>query len=775
MEKKQNAGRRLSANDSETETLVGDPLERLQLEINKKGKVKTVPALHLGWAEDVPFVKYKPPPVPTGKDGYSSEDRVIRDQWLERMDYIQADLHWLLRLPHQRFWSQVAFHLPLHETLDSFLKNAPRAFDLHDMLVTEEMRSIHEQVERSVFMVYLRMATFKESKTTHITPQFFGEMIYNYFLFDILKIMDLCVIYGESNKVLLNKMISNIFSNQPKYHNDLHNACVSLTTTLDTIEAQLGMREPETATTRGVNEKLISLERMTWHQLQDVMLYLVDTCCTINAFLDVYPPASEAFHLVGFAPRLSMFYETVVPPLLKELKIRSQGDTDQILVEEMEKRLHLARSAMLKIFRSIVETCCINPMLDTSHISGGSQYTEDFLQVMTAIISERRFTFDYEMRYPFEADLSLVNQLPSPPDATRTQYITDGIESTFLSFGQSLPSFYTETHKEDDTLVARSMDSLSLGAPVENGLSDHYPNGELAGATASPDITGVQLESLISQIRDFLPELGDGFLAACLEYYNYKVDQVLNAVLEENLPPSLSQLDRKLSRKPVEISRLAPQVTLEESVLDSRHNIFDNDEFDVFRNPVIDRTKVHKGKKVAVANPKVVLDENQLLLPHVKELYDRYGSVDDDEDVYNDEYDDTYDGHPVGAEEPTPMDELLARRPFVTPRILRTRDEESASDEQGDSDEGPSQPQPHQLYMDPAVLRERAEQRRRTRQEQRGGQHRPPRDVRGRPGGRGQETDVVKGRTDKDRHKGQRANHNRRDMADRKRGRSFPV
>ncbi len=33
--------------------------------------------------------------------------------------------------------------------------------------------------------------------------------------------MDLCVLYGANNGPLLSKMISNIFTQQPKYHHDL--------------------------------------------------------------------------------------------------------------------------------------------------------------------------------------------------------------------------------------------------------------------------------------------------------------------------------------------------------------------------------------------------------------------------------------------------------------------------------------------------------------------------------------------------------------------------
>lgn len=43
-----------------------------------------------------------------------------------------------------------------------------------------------------------------------ITPAVFGEIIYENFLFDIPKILDLCVLFGKGNSQLLHKMIGEV-------------------------------------------------------------------------------------------------------------------------------------------------------------------------------------------------------------------------------------------------------------------------------------------------------------------------------------------------------------------------------------------------------------------------------------------------------------------------------------------------------------------------------------------------------------------------------------
>lgn len=54
-----------------------------------------------------------------------------------------------------------------------------------------------------------------------LTPKVFGDILYENFIFDMPKLMDLCVLYGHDNKALLAKMLNNIFTQQPKYNQDL--------------------------------------------------------------------------------------------------------------------------------------------------------------------------------------------------------------------------------------------------------------------------------------------------------------------------------------------------------------------------------------------------------------------------------------------------------------------------------------------------------------------------------------------------------------------------
>ena len=67
---------------------------------------------------------------------------------------------------------------------------------------------------------------------------------------------------------------------------------------------------------------------------------------------------------------------------------------------------------------------------------------------------------------------------------------------------------------------------------------------------ASGTISAGELESLLSHISELLPDLGEGFLLACLQQYGYSSELVINNILEERLAPDLLQLDRAMPRYP---------------------------------------------------------------------------------------------------------------------------------------------------------------------------------------------------------------------------------
>uniref|UniRef100_A0A8C0B9F7 Activating signal cointegrator 1 complex subunit 2 n=1 Tax=Buteo japonicus TaxID=224669 RepID=A0A8C0B9F7_9AVES len=727
----------------------------------KKKQLQNKTYCHPEIKADRSFVLYRPPPV--------VRDPALVEEFLERAKFIADDLNWLLALPHDKFWCQVIFDETLQKCLDSYLRYAPRKFDaLLDCL--PEVNDMQKCLHRSVFLTFLRMSTHKESKDHFITPSVFGEIIYNNFLFDIPKILDLCVLFGKGNGLLLQKMIENIFTQQPSYFGDLDETLPTVLQVFNNILHKCGLQcEGASAEPQKLEEKVnVTPGNMPLQELKDIVLYLCDTCTTLWAFLDVFPLACQTFQKHEFCYRLASFYELAIPELESAIKKRHYEDNS--VFADLWRRISHSRKRMIEAFHILINQVCLQPILESRYWHLGSVVLASYLiAVVGEIVSSfsgllekmNRYSYlflrDYDELFPVEDDVSLLQQASSTLDETRTAYILQAVESAWEGVDRTKAQVV-----KDPTPLAAS-----------NGAS-------CAGAAAAPiaKVSGVELDSLISQVKDLLPDLGEGFILACLEEYSYNAEQVINNILEDKLVPYLDKLDRTMQRQ------LKPDPT---PLVTSRYNVFQNDEFDVFSRDSVDVSRIQKGKRREKDTTRSLLNDKRLVAEQ-KERYSQYSVIVEEIPVqqgeaqiykedYEDEYDDTYDGNQVGANDADSDDELISRRPFTIPQVLRPKGqeeglEEEEEDEEEEEEEADKERTKDHFVQDPAVLRERAEARRLAYLARKGHKHDSSAVV-GNVKGHGQNRETVQERRKKEANKSTRANHNRRVMADRKRNKGM--
>ncbi|XP_064582974.1 activating signal cointegrator 1 complex subunit 2 [Zonotrichia leucophrys gambelii] len=742
------------------------PLDELQLTERdpQTGKLRTLPALHPEIKADRSFVLYKPPPA--------IRDPALVEEFLERAKFIADDLNWLLALPHDKFWCQVIFDESLQKCLDSYLRSAPRKFDvLWDC--HPEVQELQKCLHRSVFLTFLRMSTHKESKDHFITPSVFGKIIYNNFLFDIPKILDLCVLFGKGNGLLLQKMIGNIFTQQPSYFSDLDETLPTILQVFNNILHKCGLQcEGASAEPQKLEEKVsVTAGNMPLQELKDIVLYLCDTCTTLWAFLDVFPLACQTFQKHEFCYRLASFYELAIPELESAIKKRHYEDNS--VFADLWRRISHSRKKMIEVFHILVNQVCLQPILESS-CENIQPFIEEFLQIFTSVLQERRFLRDYDELFPVEDDVSLLQQASSALDETRTAYILQAVESAWEG-----------VDRRKGQAVKAPAASNRASAIVESSPEDREDAGaacaledECAGAAAAPvaAVSGVELDSLISQVKDLLPDLGEGFILACLEEYGYDTEQVINNILEEKLVPYLDKLDRRMQRQ------LKPDPT---PLVSSRCNVFQNDEFDVFSRDAVDVSRIQKGKRREKDTTRSLVNDKRLVAEQ-RQRYSQYSVVLEELPLppaaalgfgdYEDEYDDTYDGNQVGANDADSDDELIARRPFTIPQVLRPKGheegQETEEEDEEEEEEAEKERTKDHFVQDPAVLRERAEARRQAFLARKGHKHDGSAVV-GSAKGHGQSRETLQERRKKEANKSTRANHNRRAMADRKRSKGM--
>lgn len=743
------------------------PLDQLQITHKdpKTGKLRTSAALHPEQKADRYFVLYKPPP----KDNIPA----LVEEYLERANFVANDLDWLLALPHDKFWCQVIFDESLQKCLDSYLHYVPRKFD-EWVAPTPEVADMQKHLHRSVFLTFLRMSTHKESKDHFISPSAFGEILYNNFLFDIPKILDLCVLFGKGNSPLLQKMIGNIFTQQPSYYNDLDETIPTILQVFSNILQHCGLQGDGTNT---IPQKLGERARLTPSdmpllELKDIVLYLCDTSTTLWAFLDIFPLACQTFQKHDFCYRLASFYEMAIPEIESAIKKRRLEDSK--LLGDMWQRLSHSKKKLMEVFHTILNQICLLPILESScdNIQG---FIEEFLQIFSSLLQEKRFLRDYDSFFPVAEDISLLQQASSALDETRTAYILQAVESAWEGVDRQKIKDIKDPSRAKDSNNGVTMTAEPVSEMPSSQLENSEEDEECMGAAAAvgPAVSGVELDSLISQVKDLLPDLGEGFILACLEHYSYDSERVINNILEDRLAPELSQLDQSLERQ------VKPDPT---PLLSSRHNVFQNDEFDVFSRDSVDLSRVHKGRRKEETVRSLVNDKQAVVAQWQR--YQKYSVVVEEvplqpgeyqADDYEDEYDDTYDGNQVGANDADSDDELISRRPFTIPQVLRTKMPVEGQEEECDEEDEVEEeaPKPDHFIQDPAVLRERAEARRIAFLARKGYRPENSTAVAGGPRGHGQSRETTQERRKKEANKAARANHSRRTMADRKRNKGM--
>ncbi|XP_026326333.1 activating signal cointegrator 1 complex subunit 2, partial [Hyposmocoma kahamanoa] len=507
---------------------------------------------------------------------------------------------------------------------------------------------------------------------------------------------------------------------------------------------------------RPSNSETDKQESLTIDTLRDLVMHMLDTAMTLRLFIEVYSKAVEIYRKTNFVTSIVQLYEYGIPPLYEKLQELNDSSPE---CAEIEVFIDSARAELIDIFREILAVYKNNIFNGEGNIS---QHVESYLTILLEGFTERLLVRDYNVCYPLHEDIEMLKQAYPEIDVVKTSFILRAI-NTNLSDSSSETSDDVPNGPVDITEQKRETPGTYNNTP---GPSANTQDAQIPHQ--------VREQSLISEVRDILPELGDGFILKCLQYYDFKVDKVINSYLEDNLAEPLRELDKSLP--------IIPEDPLDVKFLETgveRLNVFDGDAFDIMSRDDIDTSKVHIGKKKSKYKDAKDLLDDKSELQKIRERYNKYNLICAEEDaLYDDEYDDTYDSDGMGPTTDT-IDEL-EDRPFQTPRVLLRRggraEEECESSSEEEEQPSTSISTPNTSYknrvdfcVNPALMRARREATQQTRKENRAPP--PPRkkDVVGKPKGQGQEKEVLQNRNRKEQNKSSRANHNRRQGAQWKR------
>ena len=688
-------------------------LESRKLQINVNGIARTIPALHAEWMLPRDWVSYTTPPDPKSE----LEIPGAKSTWIERANLLIDDLRTLLSMEYNVFWSHVVFDRTFLKNLSRLLKRLPRPHDRHFVYPDADISKSIKEIMSFSFHVILRLSTFKESKKDFMSSDFYARTVYDNFIFDVPKILDICSVYQYGNKTLVAKLIGNVMKAQPQFLNDLKLCSNHI------IEAfQRIVQETENLLRSHSREFHISSE------FENLIFSSVDLASSLSCLFEAYPESCEVFHQSNpeFTLRIAHFYHNCLNVIDEKVNEElfvgniSEDDSDFFIT-----RLYMAKSKIMHIVRMSIMRCILAPVMN--QIKDGDDELEIMLQLYTGYLSEPSLFKDYLQFHPLDDDLDIFRQMGIQIDPMRIEYLRDGV-------------LLHETAKKAQKRPEK---------PSGPTQAFHESNAHVEGAAAATIEQVCIDESLVSNVKDLFPQLGDGFIAKCLPYFDNSSEKLINALLEDNLPPHLAQLDRTL---PKEVPKPVPKPQPQEPTLEVCDNAIDG----------LDISKLHRGKKKLAKNANALLDD-KADLAQMKDRFNALSIVTDDiylnpgDAEYDDEYDDTYDDNAMGEAEP---DALETEREFVLPRALGGGHVASSRNkglENGDDDSSDDEDKPPKLDFarNPEEIRHEKEQQRQSKMAR--AQKKPfnqPRDVVGKAKGQGQDKQVLINRARKNANKG---------------------
>ncbi|SAM07188.1 hypothetical protein [Absidia glauca] len=435
------------------------------------------------------------------------------------------------------------------------------------------------------------------------------------------------LVFARTNPTVVRRFFSQLFNSQSKLRDQYVSSVDQLVDTLESID--------------GYMATMASSSAATWQQ-----------ACLERTLVVARLLETKVLCLGTYIPRLFPVLQSCYEQLLDRFAPSSVNGADTV---EISYWTYLVKQSLVNTFNTLVEINYISPLgYATVDQSGNVEKVSDIkitsdAEAIVESLSDQILAWieqcgvDSSKTVYVDAPL-LMDWQVEWQTAKRLEHINhdlfhDGSEQlSFLSLvlETQIQELATGIQQSWGNRIKKQQEQRDASRNNNEASAASTPNNHSTTATAS-SADSIQRTSLISQVRDIFSDLGEGFVEACLVANNDDAEMVIMQLLEDNLPPSVASLDRSMERttspKPSHTTGSAPQTT---SILDSRRNIFDKDEFDVFSGGIVQQNKVYLGKKnqgtteTLLENKKHTKDEKANML---RRIYD----------MYEDEIDDSYD------------------------------------------------------------------------------------------------------------------------------------
>ncbi|ERL91004.1 hypothetical protein D910_08346 [Dendroctonus ponderosae] len=678
-------------------------------------KKEIIPALDKRWLLKLSFHKFAPVCIPQ-QDGENTAFLAENTLFIDSLDY-------LLTCDYHHFWCCILFEESATTAIRSFLLKPVLPFEAN--YLEGEYMEVYKTVFNKFLLVYKKLLTFKQSETEYMSQSFGLAKLKERKLINLPIVITLAVLYQDSDLEFVNETVDIYFNDATEVE--------YLTKEVDFfIEQNLIILEMIGGQVCGFDESVeavpISIEKrpaifsLSW--VYSVVNYLLCSVITSQVLFTFFKPSIEIATQKNFPFRLPYIYVNIYRDLYELLDEREEAHTQENLFKMVIQEINLGRTEFIETFHLFVSNCLDEALKHTGDSDKQEPIIENYIRLLTTALEDDYFICDYNAAH----NVASQNEI----DSTQTDFIVSCIIK--LPRNKKLQEL-TELKKKTIESVFKEFIPVVPEEPEE----DIAQPGPSRGLTELPES---EIDQKIQSIMDMFPHLGDGFVLQCLESYNFNTTDVINAILEDNLPPHLSEI-------PFDGIRIPAEPEPEKPVLAYTGK---KPEYD-------DALKLLNDKTDIKAIKNLVLEGIQYNYEH----------------MYDDEYDDRFNDDVAIPVADNPVgEELQAFNPNRQGRRKESESEDEESEEE--TNEHSADRNRFNFCEDPAVIRARREARYRTGQAGASGstsQLKPKGDVVGKPKGQGQDKNTLLNRQKKAANKSSRANHNRKGGAQWKRTRGM--
>ncbi|KAH8356867.1 hypothetical protein KR200_004769 [Drosophila serrata] len=734
------------------------PLGDLKFSLSgQDGVRKYVPALDEHWVRrEKPFGSYICLMSSYGR----LKSGAALEEWTFAANNCRQDMEFLLGLSQHEFWSYMVYDESAMAAVVTFLQRSnpyyrqsePSEADSQER--ARELQSANElygQLLDLVVRLVLRLSTSKESDSEWISPQQHSSLLYSNYLISVPMIFDLIIAVGDaepSNMELLRQIVGNVLRLQPEYRKDLKEALLFYESAFLSMQIQV---ENEGCEGAGGGAPLdADLET----PYDDVVLFALDCAYTLRMLLLLCPELVEVIEQLRLVQRcvlkvlicsltlasplffsIANFYDLTVPMLYKNIYIVNP-------LANSLRWLNETRQQFLFDVRRVI----------TVQLAEGRG--QQLVELLQECLSAQAFVVDYQRQFPLEHDMDLLLQRCPNIKNYKVDFVISGYQKAL----SSCPS----------GIMADDMAS-NLDSELDDDDEDEE-NSSPISTLASPNANGAtrDLDLEVAAVLDVLPDLGIGFIRSLLTRYDNS-EQAIAAILDDNLPPDLAQMDRQKEYIPPD-----PQDKLQRQTGVRHYNVHDGDRYDVLtRDQPECVIKQGKGLPGAPRNAEQLLDDKRDLV-QLKQRYQEYALVEEtplENGEYDDEYDDSYEALNEGQAPPISL--LRSKLQATASNSAYEAQDQEDDDDEGESSVSGSDAEPAKrnaadFCENPEVTRARYQQRQLAKYGHRssggggGGGQQAGSSVLGAPKGQGQSQQTQRNRGQKEAHKSSRANHNRK-------------